>query len=71
VDNYERSIYPLRVYGKDEFVSKSWTLTSNSDDSAVRATRRTLQLMGQHPRLDTAVLETVRAKNGMGSCWCW
>lgn len=35
-------------------------------DGILRATRRTLELMGEHPRLDTAVLQTVGAKHWDG-----
>jgi hypothetical protein len=34
-------------------------LTLYSDDRFVQATRQMLQLAGGHPRLDTAVLQTV------------
>ncbi len=37
-----------------------------SDDPRVAATRRTLQVMGEHPRLDTAVIQTVGAKHWDG-----
>jgi predicted O-methyltransferase YrrM len=35
-------------------------------DDVLGATRRTLELMGEHPRLDTAVLQTVGAKHWDG-----
>jgi predicted O-methyltransferase YrrM len=37
-----------------------------SDDARIAATRQTLQLMGEHPRLDTAVIQTVGAKHWDG-----
>ncbi|MGZ4585954.1 MAG: O-methyltransferase [Mycobacterium sp.] len=36
------------------------------DDAQARAVRETLQLMGEHPRLDTAVIQTVGAKRWDG-----
>lgn len=36
------------------------------DDAQARAVRQTLQLMGEHPRLDTAVIQTVGAKRWDG-----
>jgi predicted O-methyltransferase YrrM len=35
-------------------------------DDVARATRRTLELMGEHPGLDTAVLQTVGVKHWDG-----
>jgi len=35
-------------------------------DAMVAATRQTLQVMGEHPRLDTAVIQTVGAKHWDG-----
>ncbi len=37
-----------------------------SEDARVQATRQTLQLMGEHPRLDTAVIQTVGVKGWDG-----
>ena len=34
--------------------------------SGFRRTRQTLQMMGEHPRLDTAVIQTVGAKHWDG-----
>jgi predicted O-methyltransferase YrrM len=50
----------------DNVIRDGKILMPNSDDNAVRETRRTLQLMGEHPRLDTAVLQTVGAKHWDG-----
>ena len=41
-------------------------LSPESDDAKVTATRQTLQAMGEHPRLDTAVIQTVGAKHWDG-----
>src|SRR5262249_41437323 len=57
---------PGSVIVVDNVIRKGKILTPNSDDRGVRATRRTLQLMGEHPRLDTAVLQTVGAKHWDG-----
>jgi predicted O-methyltransferase YrrM len=57
---------PGSVIVVDNVIRNGKILTPNSDDRAVQATRRTLQLMGEHPRLDTAVLQTVGAKNWDG-----
>jgi len=47
-------------------VIRSGEILSPDPDNVVWATRQTLQLMGEHPRLDTAVLQTVGAKNWDG-----
>jgi predicted O-methyltransferase YrrM len=57
---------PGSVIVVDNVIRAGKILMSYSDDRRVRATRRTLQLMGEHPRLDTAVLQTVGAKNWDG-----
>ncbi|OSC42004.1 O-methyltransferase [Mycobacterium decipiens] len=41
-------------------------ILAEPDDAAVAATRRTLQMMGEHPGLDAAVLQTVGAKGWDG-----
>ncbi|OBA83929.1 methyltransferase [Mycobacterium sp. 1164966.3] len=41
-------------------------ILTESADPRVTATRQTLQVMGEHPRLDTAVLQTVGAKGWDG-----
>src|SRR5215469_2465505 len=49
---------PGSVIVVDNVIRAGKILTSYSDDRRVQAMRRTLQLMGEHPRLDTAVLQT-------------
>ncbi len=46
----------------DNVIREGRILETESDDAKVRATRQTLQTMGEHPRLDTAVIQTVGAK---------
>lgn len=50
----------------DNVIREGKILNPESDDDRVRATRQTLQLMGEHPRLDTAVIQTVGAKHWDG-----
>jgi predicted O-methyltransferase YrrM len=57
---------PGSVILVDNVIRAGKILAPNSDDSAARATRRALELMGEHPRLDTTVLQTVGAKNWDG-----
>ena len=40
-------------------VIRDGRILTESDDPRITATRQTLQAMGEHPRLDTAVLQTV------------
>jgi len=47
-------------------VIRDGTILSPDPDAAARATRRTLELMGEHPALDTAVLQTVGVKHWDG-----
>jgi predicted O-methyltransferase YrrM len=47
-------------------VIRDGLILTESDDPRVTATRQTLQVMGEHPRLDTAVLQTVGAKGWDG-----
>src|SRR6201996_9297559 len=47
-------------------VIRDGAILSSDPDDVVRATRRTLELMGEHPELDTAVLQTVGAKHWDG-----
>jgi predicted O-methyltransferase YrrM len=47
-------------------VIRDGAILSSDPDEVVRATRRTLELMGEHPELDTAVLQTVGAKHWDG-----
>jgi predicted O-methyltransferase YrrM len=41
-------------------------LSPQPDDHAAQAVRQTIEAMGQHPRLDTAVIQTVGAKKWDG-----
>ncbi len=43
-------------------VIRDGAILSPGDDDVLQATRRTLEVMGDHPRLETAVLQTVGAK---------
>ncbi len=47
-------------------VIRDGAILSPEPDNVVRATRRTLEMMGEHPELDTAVLQTVGAKHWDG-----
>ncbi|ORW84497.1 methyltransferase [Mycobacterium sp. IEC1808] len=57
---------PGSVLVLDNVVREGQILDPDCDDERVRATRRTLQLMGERPRLDTAVIQTVGAKHWDG-----
>jgi predicted O-methyltransferase YrrM len=50
----------------DNVIRNGRILSPESDDPRVQATRQTLQVMGKHPRLDTAVIQTVGAKHWDG-----
>jgi predicted O-methyltransferase YrrM len=50
----------------DNVIRDGEILAPESDDPKVQATRHTLQVMGEHPRLDTAVIQTVGAKHWDG-----
>ncbi len=50
----------------DNVIREGRILETESDDAKVQATRQTLQVMGEHPRLDTAVIQTVGAKQWDG-----
>jgi hypothetical protein len=41
-------------------------LTATSEDGAAHAVRRTLQMMGEDPRLDAAAIQTVGVKHWDG-----
>jgi len=47
-------------------VIRDGQILTESGDPRVTATRQTLQVMGEHPRLDTAVLQTVGVKGWDG-----
>jgi predicted O-methyltransferase YrrM len=57
---------PGSVIVVDNVIRDGQILAPESDDPKVQATRQTLQLMGEHPRLDTAVIQTVGAKHWDG-----
>jgi predicted O-methyltransferase YrrM len=57
---------PGSVIVADNVIREGKVLDPNADDPRVQATRQTLQLMGEHPRLDTAVIQTVGAKHWDG-----
>jgi predicted O-methyltransferase YrrM len=60
-----RLTHPGSVILVDNVIRDGSILSADPDDVA-RATRRTLELMGEHPGLDTAVLQTVGAKHWDG-----
>lgn len=57
---------PGSVIVVDNVIREGRILEPESDDVKVQATRQTLQVMGEHPRLDTAVIQTVGAKHWDG-----
>jgi predicted O-methyltransferase YrrM len=57
---------PGSVIVLDNVIREGRILDPDCDDERVRATRRTLQLMGEHPRLDGAAIQTVGAKHWDG-----
>ena len=57
---------PGAIVVVDNVIRDGQILRPDSDDARVRATRQTLQAMGEHPRLDTAVIQTVGAKHWDG-----
>ena len=57
---------PGSVIVLDNVVREGRILEPESGDARVQATRQTLQVMGEHPRLDTAVIQTVGAKHWDG-----
>jgi predicted O-methyltransferase YrrM len=57
---------PGAVIVVDNVIRGGQILRPDSDDARVAATRKTLQAMGEHPRLDTAVLQTVGSKHWDG-----
>jgi predicted O-methyltransferase YrrM len=61
-----RLSHPGSVILVDNVIREGAILNAKSDDAKVAATRQTLQLMGEHPELDTAVLQTVGAKHWDG-----
>jgi predicted O-methyltransferase YrrM len=57
---------PGSVILVDNVIREGRILETESGDAKVQATRQTLQAMGEHPRLDTAVIQTVGAKQWDG-----
>jgi predicted O-methyltransferase YrrM len=57
---------PGSVIVVDNVIRDGQILAPEPDDTKVLATRQTLQVMGEHPRLDTAVIQTVGAKHWDG-----
>jgi predicted O-methyltransferase YrrM len=60
-----RLTHPGSVIVVDNVI-RDGAILSPDPDGKVRATRRTLEIMGEHPELDTAVLQTVGAKHWDG-----
>ena len=57
---------PGSVIVVDNVIRDGQILALDSDDPKVHATRQTVQLMGEHPRLDSSVIQTVGAKRWDG-----
>ncbi|MCV7028079.1 O-methyltransferase [Mycobacterium sherrisii] len=57
---------PGAIIVVDNVIREGAVVAPEATDAGGQATRRTLQLMGEHPRLDTAVLQTVGAKRWDG-----
>ena len=57
---------PGSVVIVDNVIREGAILSPEPGDEVVRGTRRALEIMGEHPRLDTAVLQTVGAKHWDG-----
>jgi predicted O-methyltransferase YrrM len=60
-----RLTHPGSVIVVDNVIREGAILSPDPDD-VVRSTRQTLEMMGEHPRLDTAVLQTVGSKHWDG-----
>jgi predicted O-methyltransferase YrrM len=58
--------YPGSVIVVDNVIREGQILEPAPDDRLMQAVRKSLQLMGEHPRLDTAVLQTVGVKGWDG-----
>ena len=61
-----RLAHPGSVIVVDNVIRDGQIMDPESGDAKVAATRQTLQVMGEHPRLDTAVIQTVGAKHWDG-----
>jgi predicted O-methyltransferase YrrM len=57
---------PGAVILVDNVIRDGRILQADSGDARIEASRKTLQVMGEHPRLDTAVIQTVGAKHWDG-----
>lgn len=57
---------PGAVILVDNVIREGQILEPESDSAQVQATRQTLQMMGENPALDTAVIQTVGAKRWDG-----
>ncbi|BBX64583.1 O-methyltransferase [Mycobacterium saskatchewanense] len=57
---------PGAVIVADNVIREGDVLTATPGSGAAHAVRQTLQQMGEHPRLDTAVIQTVGAKRWDG-----
>jgi predicted O-methyltransferase YrrM len=57
---------PGSVIVVDNVIREGAILSEGSDDGVVQGTRRALEILGEHPKLDTAVLQTVGAKHWDG-----
>ncbi len=58
--------HPGSLIVADNVIREGRVLSPQADDHAALAVRQTIEAMGQHPRLDTAVLQTVGAKRWDG-----
>jgi predicted O-methyltransferase YrrM len=61
-----RLTQPGSVIVVDNVIREGQILNPPADNPEAQATRQTLQVMGEHPRLDTAVIQTVGAKRWDG-----
>jgi predicted O-methyltransferase YrrM len=61
-----RLTHPGSVIVVDNVIREGEILAPAADNREAQATRQTLQVMGEHPRLDTAVIQTVGAKSWDG-----
>jgi predicted O-methyltransferase YrrM len=57
---------PGSVVIVDNVIREGSILSPETGDAVVRGTRQALEIMGEHPQLDTAVLQTVGAKHWDG-----
>ncbi len=61
-----RLSHPGSVILVDNVIREGRILSPAADDRLAQAVRKSLQVMGEHPRLDTAVLQTVGVKQWDG-----